>query len=133
MPESREPRVAILGVAIDNLTMDQVLDALAAQIAEGGFHQIATANVDFVINSVRDEELREALSRCDIVLADGMPLVWVSGLLGVRLKGRVAGADLVPRLTKLSAQRGYRIFLLGSSEESSTGTAAWMQTNFPSV
>ena len=133
MLESRDRRVAILGVAIDNLTMDQVLDTLEAQIAEGGFHQIATANVDFVIRSVRDEELREALNRCDIVLADGMPLVWASRLLGVRLKERVAGADLVPRLAKLSAQHGYRIFLLGASEESSAGTAAWMQKNFPSV
>jgi N-acetylglucosaminyldiphosphoundecaprenol N-acetyl-beta-D-mannosaminyltransferase len=133
MLESRESRVAILGVAIDNLTMDQVLDSLEAQIAEGGFHQIATANVDFVIISVRDEELREVLNRCDIVLADGMPLVWASRLLGVRLKERVAGADLVPRLIKLSAQRGYRIFLLGASEESSAGTAAWIRKNFPSV
>ena len=133
MLESREPRVAILGVAIDNLTMDQVLDALESQIAEGGFHQIATANVDFVMNSVGDEELREVLNRCDIVLADGMPLVWASRLLGVKLKERVTGADLVPRLTKLSAERGYRIFLLGASEESSKGTAAWMQRNFPRI
>jgi N-acetylglucosaminyldiphosphoundecaprenol N-acetyl-beta-D-mannosaminyltransferase len=131
MIELRETSVAILGVAIDNLTMQEVLDAVEAEIAEGGFHQIATANVDFLINSVHDEELRETLVRCDIVLADGMPLVWASRLLGTRLKERVAGADLVPRLAKLSAQHGYRIFLLGASEESSAGTANWMQTNFP--
>jgi N-acetylglucosaminyldiphosphoundecaprenol N-acetyl-beta-D-mannosaminyltransferase len=134
MVESRKPRgVAILGVAIDNLTMHQLLDAVESQIAEGGFHQIATANVDFIVNSVRDEELREVLSRCDIVLPDGMPLVWASRLLGVRLGERVAGADLVPRLTKLSAERGYRIFLLGASEESSAGTSAWMRRNFAGV
>jgi len=133
MSQSRGRRVAILGVAIDDLTMDQVLDAVEVQIAEGGFHQIATANVDFLINSVSDEELREVLGRCDIVLADGMPLVWASRLLGVRLKERVAGADLVPRLTKLAAERGYRIFLLGASEESSAGTVVWMQRNYPEV
>ena len=131
MAELRETSVAILGVAIDNLTMQEVLDAVEAEIAEGGFHQIATANVDFLINSVHDEELRETLVRCDIVLADGMPLVWASRLLGTRLKERVTGADLVPQLAKLSAQHGYRIFLLGASEESSAGTANWMQTNFP--
>ena len=127
MLDLREPSVAILGVAIDNLTMQEVLDAVEAEIAEGGFHQIATANVDFLMNSVHDEELRETLIRCDIVLADGMPLVWASRLLGTRLKERVAGADLVPQLAKLSAQRGYRIFLLGRSEESSAGAADWMQ------
>jgi len=133
MAESRKRRVAILGVAIDNLTMHQVLDAVESQIAKGGFHQIATANADFIANSVRDEELREVLSGCDIVLPDGMPLVWASRFLGARLGERVAGADLVPRLTKLSAERGYRIFLLGASEESSAGTAAWMRRNFPGV
>jgi N-acetylglucosaminyldiphosphoundecaprenol N-acetyl-beta-D-mannosaminyltransferase len=131
MIELRETSVAILGIAIDNLTMQEVLDAVEAEIAEGGFHQIATANVDFLINSVHDEELRETLIRCDVVLADGMPLVWASRLLRTRLKERVAGADLVPQLAKLSAQHGYRIFLLGASEDSSTGAANWMQTNFP--
>jgi N-acetylglucosaminyldiphosphoundecaprenol N-acetyl-beta-D-mannosaminyltransferase len=133
MIEQRETSVAILGVAIDNLTMQEVLHTVELQIAEGGFHQIATANVDFLINSVRDEELRETLVRCDIVLADGMPLVWASRLLGARLKERVAGADLVPQLAKLAAEKGYRLFLLGASEASSIGTAQWMRKNFPSA
>jgi N-acetylglucosaminyldiphosphoundecaprenol N-acetyl-beta-D-mannosaminyltransferase len=133
MFELREPRVAILGVAVDNLTMEEVLNAVEAKIAERGFHQIATANVDFLVNSVHDDELRETLARCDIVLADGMPLVWASRLLGMKLKQRVAGADLVPELARLSARNGYRIFLLGSDEQSSAGAAAWMQKNFPNV
>jgi len=131
MIELRKTSVAILGVAIDNLTMHEVLDAVGAAIGKGGFHQIATANVDFLVNSVRDEELRETLVRCDIVLADGMPLVWASHLMGAGLKERVAGVDLVPQLARLSAERGYRIFLLGASEESSSGTARWMLKNYP--
>jgi len=133
MLESREPRVAILGVAIDNLTMEEVLASVEAKIAEGGFHQIATANVDFLMKSVEDEELRETLGRCDLVLADGMPLVWASRLMGMGLKERVAGSDLVPQLARLSARRGYRIFLLGADEESSAGAAAWMEKTFPGV
>jgi N-acetylglucosaminyldiphosphoundecaprenol N-acetyl-beta-D-mannosaminyltransferase len=131
MTKSKNPRVAILGVALDNLTMEEVLDAVEASIAEGGFHQIATANVDFLMKSIRDEELHETLCRCDLVLADGAPLVWASHLLGAGLKERVAGADLVPQLARLSARRGYRIFLLGAEEESSAGTAAWMEKSFP--
>ncbi len=133
MSKPRETCVAILGIAIDNLTMQEVLDTVEDQIAEGGFHQIATANVDFLMNSVHDEELRETLIRCDLVLADGMPLVWASHLLGTGLKERVAGADLVPQLARLSANRGYRMFLLGASEESSAGTVDWMQEHFPGV
>jgi len=133
MLKSKAPRVAILGVAVDNLTMDEVLNAVEEKIAEGGFHQIATANADFLIKSIHDEELYETLTRCDLVLADGMPLVWASRLLGTGLKERVAGAALVPQLARLSARRGYRIFLLGADEESSAGTAAWMERNYPGV
>lgn len=133
MLQSRKPRVTILGVAIDNLTMGEVLDAVDIEIAEGGFHQIATANVDFLINAVHDDELHETLARCDIVLADGMPLVWASRLLGIELKERVAGADLVPELARRSAERGYRIYLLGSDEESSAGAVAWMKATYPNL
>ncbi len=133
MVEPIKTRVAILGVAVDNLTMEEVLDAIEARIAEGGFHQIATANADFLMKSIHDEELHETLCRCDYVLADGMPLVWASHLLGAGLKERVTGADLVPRLAELSAHRGYRIFLLGASESSSAACAAWMAQNYPGV
>ncbi len=133
MAKFKDPRVAILGVAVDNLTMEEVLDAVEANITEGGFHQIATANVDFLMKSIHDEELYETLACCDLVLADGAPLVWASRLLGSGLKERVAGADLVPQLARLSAERGYRIFLLGAEEESSAGTAEWMEQNYPGV
>jgi N-acetylglucosaminyldiphosphoundecaprenol N-acetyl-beta-D-mannosaminyltransferase len=133
MLKARESSVAILGVAIDNLTMDEVLTVVQDQIAQGGFHQIATANVDFLVNSVKDDELRETLNRCDVVLADGMPLVWASGFLGRSLKERVAGADLVPNLARLSSEHGYRMFMLGADEESSAGAARWMQNKYPGV
>jgi len=106
---------------------------IEAQIKEGGFHQIATANADFLIKSINDEELCEVLCRCDLVLADGMPLVWASSLMGNGLRERVAGADLVPQLAALSARRGYRIFLLGAGEESSAGTAEAMERIYPGL
>ncbi len=130
---SRKSKVAILGVPIDNLSMDEVMQVLEDHIAEGGFHQVATANVDFLIKSIHDDELREALCSCDLVLPDGMPLVWASRMMGSALKERVAGADLVPRLVSLSAARGYRLFLLGAEEESSARAAAWMETQYPGV
>ncbi len=123
--------VAILGVPIDNVTMTQVLGAIETSIEEGGFHQIATANVDFLINSIHDLELKEILSACFLVLPDGMPLVWASRLMGASLKERVSGADLVPRLVELAAHHNYSIFLLGSSEASSRGATQWIRQHHP--
>src|SRR5271170_206641 len=125
--------VAILGVPIDNVTMTQVLGAIETSIDEGGFHQIATANVDFLINSIHDLELKEILSACFLVLPDGMPLVWASRLMGASLKERVSGADLVPRLIELAALHDHSIFLLGSCEASSRGASRWISQHHPSV
>jgi N-acetylglucosaminyldiphosphoundecaprenol N-acetyl-beta-D-mannosaminyltransferase len=133
LPDSGKSRVAILGVPIDNLSMDEVLLVLDDQISEGGFHQVATANVDFLVQSIHDDELHEILCRCDLVLPDGMPLVWASHLMGRPLKERVAGADLVPRLVQLAARRGYRVFLLGAEDQSSARAAAWMEAHYPGV
>lgn len=125
--------VSVLGVPIDNVSMDEVLDKVEEWIAEGGFHQIATANTDFLINAIVDDELEEVLSRCDLVLADGMPLVWTSILKGKRLKERVTGSDMVPKLAALSARQGYRLFLLGSTQQNLDRATAWMEASYPGV
>jgi N-acetylglucosaminyldiphosphoundecaprenol N-acetyl-beta-D-mannosaminyltransferase len=123
--------VAILGVPVDNVTMQQALSEIEAMIREGAFHQIATANLDFLINSIHDEELKEILSDCRLVLPDGMPLVWASRIMGASLQERVTGSELVPKLVELSDEKGYRIFLLGARESSSRAAANWIERTYP--
>jgi len=125
--------LALLGVPIDNVTMDEALDRMEGFIRERKFHQIATANINYLSNAVRDAEYRRILCLCDLVLADGMPLVWASRMFGVRLRERVTGADLVPRLAALSSRKGYRIFLLGAKPKVSTAAAARLGELFPGV
>jgi N-acetylglucosaminyldiphosphoundecaprenol N-acetyl-beta-D-mannosaminyltransferase len=124
-------RIALLGVGIDNLSMDDVIELIDGLIEKGGFHQIATANVDFLTNAFEDAELLNILHSCELVLPDGMPLVWASRILGAPLKERVAGADLVPRLLRLSAHKKRRIFLLGATEENSSAAAQRIQEQYP--
>lgn len=109
--------VCILNTPIDVLDMSGVLTRLEEFIGEKRFHQVATANADFVINAEADRELRHILRYADLVMPDGMPLVWASRKLGMALPERVTGADLVPALAALSAQKGYRIYMLGAKPE----------------
>ena len=112
-------QIALLGVRINNISTNQVVSMIDSLIDQGGFHQIATANVDFLNKAAVDPELMEILHGCELVLPDGMPLVWASRLMGTPLKERVTGADLLPRLLELSVQKKRRIFLLGSTEDRS--------------
>lgn len=107
----------ILGVPVDNVSMEGTLQKIEEFIRDGSFHQIATANVDYLVNAVNNPQYREILCRCDLVVADGMPVVVASRLLGSPVAERVTGADLVPRLAHLSRRKRYGIFLLGATPE----------------
>ncbi len=125
--------LAVLGVPFHNVTMDETIALIEEQIREGGFHQVATANVDFLRNAMRNRELRNILCSCDMVVPDGMPVVWMSRLIGTPLKERVSGIDLVERLADVSARRGYGIFLLGASETHSQRAARVLTQRYPEL
>jgi N-acetylglucosaminyldiphosphoundecaprenol N-acetyl-beta-D-mannosaminyltransferase len=113
--------------------MDEAVSAIEDQIREGGFHQVATANVDFLKNALADDRVRDILCSCDMVVPDGMPVIWMSHLLGTPLKERVGGIDLVERLADVSARRGYGIFLLGASEATSHRAAKILRQRHPNL
>jgi N-acetylglucosaminyldiphosphoundecaprenol N-acetyl-beta-D-mannosaminyltransferase len=125
--------VAILGVPIANLTMDDTVDVIDRYVKNGTFRHVATANVDFLLKATRDDELMEILQACELVLPDGMPLVWASRIMGTPLKERVTGSDLVPRLVELAARRNYSLFLLGAEEARSVAAAEWMKKQHPEL
>lgn len=125
--------LGLAGVPLDNVSMQQALDRIEGFIKSGGMHQVATANVDYLVNAADDLEYRRILCMCDLVLADGMPLVWASRLFGVPLRERVAGSDLVPRLARLSSEKGYRIFLLGASPDVAEAATRRMEVMNPGV
>jgi len=125
--------VAVLGVPFQNVTMDETVALIEEQIREGGFHQVATANVDFLKNAMQDEDLRDILCSCEMIVPDGMPIVWISKLMRTPLKERVGGVDLVDRLAEVSARRGYGIYLLGASESHSQRAARVLKQKYPEL
>jgi N-acetylglucosaminyldiphosphoundecaprenol N-acetyl-beta-D-mannosaminyltransferase len=125
--------VAILGVPFDNVTLPEALERIEQMIASRRPHYVATANVDFLVQAREDVELHRILAEADLVLCDGMPLVWASRLLGNPLPERVAGADLVPRLIEIAAQRGYRLFFLCASPAAAEQAVARLRARLPKV
>jgi UDP-N-acetyl-D-mannosaminuronic acid transferase (WecB/TagA/CpsF family) len=116
--------IVILGIPIDNRnmaeTIEQILSLVEAYGRDGRARQVATVNVDFVVNTLtwrlsrpRHPELLDILRKADLVTPDGMPMVWASRLLGTPLKERVTGADLVPRLAEAAAEHEKSTYFLG--------------------
>jgi N-acetylglucosaminyldiphosphoundecaprenol N-acetyl-beta-D-mannosaminyltransferase len=123
--------VALFGLPISNVTMAEAVERIAEGIEAGTSQQIATANMDFARNARSNSFLHQVMCDCSMVLPDGAPMLWASRLLGNPLKERVTGVDLIPQLAKLSAERGYRIYFLGSEEKNSSAAAAVLEARFP--
>ncbi|ONI80580.1 glycosyltransferase [Saccharothrix sp. ALI-22-I] len=79
--------------------------------AEGG--AIVTANVDIVRAATRRPELAELVAKSEMVVADGMPVVWAGRLAGVPVPERVTGASLVFTLAEAAAREDRSVYLLG--------------------
>lgn len=110
-------RIEMMGCQIDNLSMEETLQTIEGFIKSGQPHQHVVVNVDKLVKASRDPELRRIINECALINVDGMPVVWASRLIGKPLKERVAGVDLFEALMRRSAERGWRVFLLGAREE----------------
>lgn len=124
----------ILGVPIDEVTLEEALDRIDGFAARGGrLHQVATVNSDFLARAQGDPELLRILRHVDLATADGMPLVWASRMLGGAIPERVTGADLVPAVAGRFAAGGRSLFLLGARPEVARTAAERLRERFPGL
>ncbi|MBB2913363.1 N-acetylglucosaminyldiphosphoundecaprenol N-acetyl-beta-D-mannosaminyltransferase [Streptosporangium becharense] len=106
-------RVQVAGVAIDPMTESEAVDHVVAALKRGEGGHLVTPNVDICRTAARDPRARGLVEGADLVVADGMPLVWAARLLGTPLPGRVTGADLIWSLSEAAAFYRYPVYLLG--------------------
>jgi N-acetylglucosaminyldiphosphoundecaprenol N-acetyl-beta-D-mannosaminyltransferase len=116
--------VSILGVHVDDVTYEETLACIETYIEKGGNHQIATVNVEFIMEARRNPAFRCVLAQASLCVPDGIGVVWAARRQGRRLRQRVAGVDLVERIAARGAERGWRIYFLGAAPGVAEKTAA---------
>ncbi|MFB9964736.1 WecB/TagA/CpsF family glycosyltransferase [Sinosporangium siamense] len=126
-------RVAVAGLWVDALTERQVVARVMEALEAGRGGHIVTPNVDICRAAARDTGAREVVASADVVVADGMPLVWASKLLGTPLPERVTGADLLWSLSEAAAAHGMPVYLLGGPEGVAARAAEVLRERVPGV
>ena len=107
-------KTEILGIQFDNLTREEAAQAGQAMLDDSRFHYVVTPNPEFILAAETDPEFRSILNRADLVLPDGIGVVYSAKILGTPLKGRVPGVDFATdMLAALQARQG-RLYLLGA-------------------
>jgi exopolysaccharide biosynthesis WecB/TagA/CpsF family protein len=121
----------ILGVPLYPVTLNESLGWISEALAEKGPHQVVTANLDFARMAQEDPEFKRILLGADLVVADGMPLVWLSRFFGDPLPERVTGADMAEPACRVAAADGRSVYLLGAAEASSEKAASVLRERIP--
>lgn len=124
-------RKATIGpLQVDALTFAQALAAIEALVDAGRGGAVFTPNVDHVVLAEADAAFRRSYASASLSLADGMPLVWASRLLGCPLPEKISGSDLALPLLQRAAARGFRVYLLGAGPGVADKAAEVLRSRF---
>lgn len=105
--------IKILGVRINNVTMDEAASTVWGFVEDGGNHAVFTPNPEFVYRAYHDPSFREKLNTGDLIIPDGIGLIYAAKIIGTPLKARVPGFELCCRILKEAPKRNAKIFILG--------------------
>jgi N-acetylglucosaminyldiphosphoundecaprenol N-acetyl-beta-D-mannosaminyltransferase len=127
-------RLELLGATFDLVTMSAAVDrCIAWCTGTRAPHVVITANASHLCMMRRDPRLRAACQAGDLVVADGMSVVWALKWCGAQPPERVAGVDLMDRLLSAGAPRGLRAYFLGARREVVTRLAESCAARYPGL
>ena len=110
-------RVDFIGIPLDNLSMSETIDKIEDSILNNKQIHHSVINAGKVVKMQGDKKLQESVISSDIVNADGMSIVWAARFLGLKIKERVTGIDLMDNLVRIAHKKSYNCFFLGAREQ----------------
>jgi N-acetylglucosaminyldiphosphoundecaprenol N-acetyl-beta-D-mannosaminyltransferase len=127
-------RLGILDLWVDPVTMEQAVTKVEEFVEHGARpHSIFAVNPEKNFSVPRNPLLLESFRDADLLIPDGIGVVLAARLLHRAHLGRVPGVELMAEICRLSAARGYRVFIYGAREEVSLGAAQILEKRFPGL
>lgn len=125
--------IDLFGLKLSRMTYMQTLDWVDANVLkhENSRACVFSANVDQLVRYHHDPQFRETYKIADLIIPDGMPVVWSTKLVGNAVPERVAGIDLLYGLCSRAAHGGYRCFLLGAHADIVQAAGDGLMRRFP--
>ena len=120
----------VLGVPFDAVTMQEAVEKAKKLLKEDGQHIICTPNPEIVMEAQKDKELMNILHEADMVVPDGIGVVWASKYSEIRLTERVAGYDLTQNLMADLAATGETFYFFGGAPGVASAAARKMMKKY---
>jgi N-acetylglucosaminyldiphosphoundecaprenol N-acetyl-beta-D-mannosaminyltransferase len=131
---SDNARFKLLGISVSAVQIPQVIAQMESWIrARDRCHYIAVTGMHGVTEAQHDAIFKGILNSADLVVPDGMPLVWLGRLRGQPLRRRVYGPELLDTFCASTVHRGYRHFLYGGADGVGEKLASALQHRFTNL
>lgn len=133
-PIESYPRFRVLEVGVHAVQIPGLVAQMERWIRNrAGCHSIAATSMHGIVEAQRDPTFKEALNSTDLVVPDGMPLVWLGRRAGCQLPRRVYGPDLMLAFCEQTAGHGYRHFFYGGEPGVAERLAESLRRRFPAL
>jgi N-acetylglucosaminyldiphosphoundecaprenol N-acetyl-beta-D-mannosaminyltransferase len=133
---TQPPRVTIGDVPVDRVSMEDAIH----RVMQAMHHRstpspllIMGPNAQLVTLAEGNPRLGQALRSAHLNVPDGISVVLASRLLGLPIRERVPGGELMEALCGESARQGFSVFFLGGLPGAATGAAARLKRLYPEL
>ncbi len=126
-------RVDVLGVGIDQVTVEGLHEELGRLIRRGGRGLVLNANAQCLNLCYEDPELRAFLNDADVVFCDGAGVMLAARLLGGRIPERITYADWAWRLAAFAEAERFSVYLLGARPGVAEEAARQLEARYPGL
>lgn len=124
----------MFGLEFERVTLSGAVEQISRAAHKRTTGLVVTPNVDQIVRFGEDAHMHRVYREAMHVYADGMPIVWVSRLLGRGgLPARVTGADLLPAVCEAAARERYSVYFFGGDPGVADAAAERMRQTHPGL
>lgn len=105
----------LIGMPVDAIVMSRALQIVRRAARVDDPFLLSTPNVNFLLQSLRDVDFRRSVQLSELCAVDGTPLLWLARLLGIPVRERVAGSDMMDILASAHSRQPIKVFFFGGA------------------
>ncbi|MEP6923735.1 MAG: WecB/TagA/CpsF family glycosyltransferase [Pyrinomonadaceae bacterium] len=111
----KSKRVRVVSLVPDVCNQERTINKIVELVGRGGY--VCFSTVHMVMESYDNAEYAAKVNGADLIVTDGMPLVWMQKLQGAKTASRVRANDLMIALCRYAEKNGLSIGFYGGRQE----------------
>ncbi|MDO4373141.1 MAG: WecB/TagA/CpsF family glycosyltransferase [Clostridia bacterium] len=120
-------------IAFDDVTLQEAVAFAMDHVRTRQRCRVVTPNAEFAMEAKKNPRFLKILNGSQLVLADGISVIYASKILGTPLRGRVTGVGFAQALCQALAEQGGSLYLLGAKPGVAEQAADKLKAAYPGL